>query len=503
MTKMNMQYVARRKITSISFFIALTALTFFHLTTIFLPSINLEFAFADAVDYFRTGNADLLEQYFRYQANTLAFPFAGYLLGILLPLDPLILLRLLSTFGLLMLGLSMRRIASFFGADFGLGFYFVLLLNPLIWTFAGRATADLFPAATAIYALSLTLRKDGNTASELSAGILFGVAGILKYHVLGLSVVLFFASCPLLGFRIAARKTALVTFVGLSIVAAFLIFNHLKFGFVLTPERYQEIHHLSFRNYFGNLIGYFGFIILILTPFVFIVPKFQNALIESWKIALSAAAAAFFFGFMFVVDSGELNLGPLDHWISHSIRFGLLSLFVLTGLVALLLQLKQDPVFRRRKTLLLLGLFIVLLVFSSTRPAQRYLIAFFPFFLMLLPPTVFTRKRIVLPTLALLVLANTFIAYSQWSTGMAAQRMVYFLIEARKIEATDPGDIGGHVGNLFRGSDPKKASFRVVSGRVSDAIFMSESPFSFARKTYSLVPISSGSEMEGHPTEKK
>ena len=43
-----------------------------HVLLILLPSVNLEFAFVDAAGYFADSDQSLLNQYFSYQANTLA-----------------------------------------------------------------------------------------------------------------------------------------------------------------------------------------------------------------------------------------------------------------------------------------------------------------------------------------------------------------------------------------------------------------------------------------------
>lgn len=72
----------------------------FHLAALWLPFVNLEWAFVDAAKYFETGNNSLLERYFTVQANTLGTSLLAYAIHSILPFLPLeILPRLLSIAG--------------------------------------------------------------------------------------------------------------------------------------------------------------------------------------------------------------------------------------------------------------------------------------------------------------------------------------------------------------------------------------------------------------------
>jgi len=119
-----------------------------HLLLILLPSVNLEFAFVDAAHYFSRRDQALLDQYFNYQANTLGLPWLAWLVSHVLPmLDMLTVVRLLSVSGIVIMASSFLRLSRYMGEQSSLGLLAFLLLNPLIWTYSGRATADFLPAA--------------------------------------------------------------------------------------------------------------------------------------------------------------------------------------------------------------------------------------------------------------------------------------------------------------------------------------------------------------------
>jgi hypothetical protein len=75
-----------------------------------LPSVNQEFVFTDGARFFIDHNPVLLEHYFTYQANTLGIPWLASLVARLLPgLDMLVVVRLLSVSGLVLLNWSVSR----------------------------------------------------------------------------------------------------------------------------------------------------------------------------------------------------------------------------------------------------------------------------------------------------------------------------------------------------------------------------------------------------------
>ena len=465
-------------------------MTLLHLLTIGLPPVNLEFAFADASQYFKNGDSRLLDQYFKYQANTIAIPYFGYLVSNLLNIEPLYALRTLSTFGLLAIVLSVRKIALFADLRPNLAFYIVLMLNPLIWTYSGRATADILPAAIALLSMSVLFDARLSWYRSFSAGVLFGAACSLKYH----SIILFPLVFLILTIRLDWRKamTHFLTFTApsIAIVSIFIFMIYTSFGFILTPPAYQNIHSLGFNSQINNLLGYFGFLFLLAFPFSFFRDSFtQKEIPPSFYLALlSISLFSFFIGYLFLPSNGELDLGPLNRWISPQMSSGMLTLFASIGVFSLCSQIRSEHP-NRNKILIITGIAVFIFVLSFTRPAQRYLIYVLPFFLLTLNHGLFKSNRIVIPTVVILFSVNTFVAYSQWCTGAASIKMVEHVISQDLISVTNPGDIEGHVGNYFKTKPADNYIYKVVAGRLPDAIYTTESPYTFGKKSYSLVQV--------------
>jgi hypothetical protein len=165
--------------------LAILVLTLLHLPFIFLPSLNLEFAFAGAAQYFQTGEQALLNQYFHFQANTLAFPFFISLIAKLFHSNNYLLIgRLLSLVGSVGFAISLLKLMESLMLSSKTQYVSILLLNPLVWVFSSRATADLLPAALATLAISLLISSSANYTVIVAAAVVMGFAGLLKYHVL-------------------------------------------------------------------------------------------------------------------------------------------------------------------------------------------------------------------------------------------------------------------------------------------------------------------------------
>ena len=128
-----------------------------HLAFIDLPSINFEWAFVDAARYFGLHQQELLVRYFGVEANPLGVPLLGYIIHLILPfLNIDIIPRLLAISGFAFLAFALLRISERAGIALSAPLLTaIIFLNPLIWTFGGRGTADFFPAALALCAVAL------------------------------------------------------------------------------------------------------------------------------------------------------------------------------------------------------------------------------------------------------------------------------------------------------------------------------------------------------------
>ncbi|MFT7228754.1 MAG: hypothetical protein ACI8PW_001344 [Methylophilaceae bacterium] len=467
------------------FIVAFTILI--HSIFIFAPTVNLEFSFVDATEYFSFLNPVQLDQYFFYQANTLALSYFTHLVSAILPnVTPLVLIRLTNLIGLVLLTIGIKKICHYLNIKNYTILLLLIVLNPLVWTYSGRATADFLPVAVGIFSVSLVLGSGNIYLRSLVSGLLLGLSVTLKYH--SLSLLVFMAVLLLLKEKRAAViiKMSIVTAITFLILGFYLVIIKFGFGFWITPEKYQEVHRLNFLNIINNLILYLGFLGLLTVPTFFLSKSFYEPLQTKWKHILIIFTALLLFGAYLSTDMGELNFGPLDSFFNSKLRLLMLSLLCL---VTVMLTFMSNQKESKIRSYLWLVILLTLLVFSISRPAQRYLLFIIPFFILALPEKIIECKKLISTTIIIFVLANSFIELSRWSTGTAAILMTKRLEKGNLIKQTNPGAIEAHVGNFFFSTKDAEKLYIVVSGKSDKSIFTSTAGLGIYKKSFSLEKI--------------
>ena len=462
---------------------------FAHVLLALLPAINLEFAFVDAARYFHTGDINLINQYFRLQANTIGLPILASFVATFFPkLDILIIIRLLSTSGIILLGIGIINFAKFLKRDDALNLLLLILLNPLVWVFSARATADFLPAALGIFAISIVLAKDTSNFTVICSGILLGLAAILKYH----AIFLLFFLIPCLWnpttkvFKF--KYFSIIFLISLSLLSLFLFFVFKNFGFWVTPPAFQSIHGISLSGLVNNFFLYSGYLILICAPSSFVFYQWRDFFYKYMFRFISIFISIFLLGYLCFYDGGELNFGPLDRFINKNISAGLFSLLSLQILLPFFFDSKKHLFSDINKSLTIALLFVIG-AFSLTRPSQRYLLVILPIFVCLISRKIISNKYIFYTSIMIFTLMDIFIAYSQWCTGTAAQKMVDAIRSAGLINITDAGAIEGHVGNQFNINNRYTAKYTVIAGNDDFAKIKVQSGLSMIDKKFSLIEI--------------
>lgn len=469
-------------------FILIVGIFMAHLLSFTLPSVNLEFAFVDAARYFNSKDISLLDQYFRFQANTLGIPYLGHLTSLILPnLSGLVALRLLSTLGVVLLGLSIINICNFLNRKDIVSLLLLILLNPLIWIYSGRATADFLPSALGIFSISLIISKDKSTAKILFASILMGIAAILKYHSILLILILI---CFLYDYKIKRfewKIFSIFSSISILILLFYIILVHKYFGFWITPPAYLKIHQINISGIINNYFLYLGYLVILCAPPSLALPRWRYFLSKNKYWIIGGGILLFTCGFLGFHDSGELNLGPLNAFINQKILAGLALLLSSFFFTSFFIKSKGEIRTFNRSAIIAIGL--VILILSLTRPAQRYLLFVIPFYILLLPKSVISSKTVINCSLGLYLLANIYVGYSQWCTGTSANRIVEKIRQANLLSVTDPGDIVVHVGNQFNTANDNNFAYTVVSGYIPGARIYSQSGILFLKKSFSLVEV--------------
>lgn len=470
--------------------VAFTALaTLGRLAMLTWPSVNLEFAFADAALYFQRGDASLIAEYFSLQANTVAIPFGvAHVARLFGDASLLGTARALSLCGVPLLAWGLYRLCRQLGRTDADKVSLYVTLNPLVWIYASRATADFLPVALGVLAVSFL--SDATLGGRRVAGgaLLLGLAAVMKYHAVFL---LLFAAALTLGrgrSAITPRVVAVVLTAMSAPLIAYLIAAHEAFGFWVTPPEFQSKHQFSSLGVLSNAICYAGYLTLLAWPTVALLPEWRSFIRRNWRPALAALVILPVAGALLITDNGEMNMGPLDRWVSPEGRTALFTLFA-AGMALPLLAGRVDgrpPDSASRALWMAAACF--LLILSFTRPAQRYLLFIIPFVVLAIPATFFSNRRLFHATLILFCAANAFADASRWCTGTAAERMVREVQSRGLMERTDPGAVLPHAGSPFFRAQRGQLAFTIVAGTAPDALVTTRAGLSFFEKSYSLVP---------------
>lgn len=329
-------------------FVAVLSALIVHSLLLNFSGVNLEFTFVDAANYFKNLNPILIQQFFYYEANTLGVPYLAYCISSFLPkIEMLFLIRIMNLLGLILMSIGIINICRFLNKKNYVGILILLILNPLIWTYVGRATSDFLPMSLGIYSISLALDRHNFSFKNIFATFSFAFSSILKYHSLALLIFL----CALLSYKyppiFILKRIVLISIITIAILIYYLLIIKTNFGFWVIPIKFQQQFAITIPNIFNNFILYTGFLALLVLPTSFISKDFIFHLMKFWKKFIFVLLALFFFASVFLVDRGELNFGPLDTYLGEKFRILILSLLIFIPLLFIVIP-DKDRNFRWR-----------------------------------------------------------------------------------------------------------------------------------------------------------
>jgi len=481
-----------------STFLVILIAILLHLSLLWLPGINLEWVFSDGAKYFETRDPILLKHYFLIQANTLGMPFLASILHRLLPfLDQNAIMRLFAASSFLLLGYSLLKLYSLLERDYSPALLLaVVFLNPVIWTFGGRGTADLFPAALTLFAITLFWQAESSPLRLTIAVAAYGIAITLKYHAALLLPLIGLESLtrPGANIRRAALRFILVVALILVIPVAYIIAAKQLYGFWFLPQAFHTKHgaNPSLSSVVMNMIGYAGYLSLLLVPYsLFTVWERVNTARKA-LITLVVTIVVFIAGFYGLALGEEMGFGPLDAYIDPRIYSGV---FLVFGAICVLLSKEilletTTPSARRYILCMVLGVFLSIALLSFTRPAQRYLLFVLPLAYFFALNKSRSGKFIAVATIVLYGMLNLFITLNQVASGTVAQNMVQQITARGLLDDTEAGDLMGTAGNRFpdQVDGATHKHYTVIAGKSPKALFTVESrPAPLVRKVLSLV----------------
>jgi hypothetical protein len=470
-----------------------------HLAFCYLPFINQEWAFSDAARYFEARNEEYIERYFSIQANTLGIPLLAFLAHKIMPfLDIGVIPRLLAISGFVFLGAALLRLNRLLDSRVHpVILLAVVFLNPLVWTFGGRGTADLLPASLALLGVVLFWERPRGIAQLGLASAIFSVAITLKYHTALLLPLIWLEalSRPQAAFGPTVARLSVVAVAMALLPIGYLLAVRHSFGFWVTPPDFQDQLSLTPDMTFviENFSGYTGHLLLLAAPLSIFLILQQIRSPRDFALLAGLATGLFLLGFFFLTSNGEMNFGPLDPYLDSRVLSGvfLASLCVFLPIGRRFIGAFKIPSEASRLArCFLLGALVFIGVLSLSRPAQRYLLFLLPLGFCFILPALRHRKTLIGITLAFYILFDIYIGLSQYATGRSATELTEQIIAANLLEVTHAGALAGHTGNRFPLHSAIAKKYIVVAGKSPRQILYAESqPLPFVRKAFSVVPI--------------
>jgi hypothetical protein len=473
-----------------------------HLALIGIPGVNLEYAFVAGTRYLTGGKTEDLELFQHYQANTFGVPLVALALQKTAPFfDWNVYLRMASILGIPIFAVATYGVARALGLQGGrLSCAIALcLLNPFIWVFSGRGTADFLPAAVGMAGLWILWTYSGLRATVL-AGLTLGLAIVLKYHAFVFAVVAvvyqLLHSSESLGDRL--KRALRLSLVVVLIPATYLISVDLMLGYWLTPERHQQALGFNAADSIGTFSQYATYMVMLTLPFsvVFSVKEWSSVRHGRWLVPATVLATSLVCGY-FIAPGEEMSFGPLNRIFSRdlltstAIGGGVLLGYILVRLHAL----SPADTTGERVRAMVYGITLFLLALSFTRPANRYLIMILPLGYLLLLRSLPERPVIIAAflTFPALVGLNAYFTCYQIATGRAASELAARIDASQLLPVTDPGAVEMHAGDRFFSylHHPKK--YTVLEGRPPNAVMTVEEKCfgGLVRRSYSVVPNTS------------
>jgi len=401
---------------------------FVHLLYMNTPFVNFEWVYKVGTNYFLSHDIALQKEFFFHQANPITYSFVSsffvYLFG-----DSYINYRIAALIGGTLILISLSKEKNIF-------LILMVALNPIFWIYSGRAYAELLSVGLMFLALDIN-------GKGYLRGVLGGFAAAVKYHsflftgpywgLKWLQSAWFKKSLNLKDFNFIALVTSIIVFIG------FLLVNLGFYDIWVIPDKFKTTYSvnpsLNLSGFINNFFGY-GFYISALF-FITIPYVIKHSKLKSHLIAIFLSLALAFWN----QDTGEMNFGLLDSLLGTEF----ILLIKVIGFWNFLLCL--ELFWKNKKSRLIVStILIFLLILSSTRPAQRYLLYIIPFWALLIVYSkvhlhAFYRWGYIL-TISVLTLFSTLY---QVSTANASKEVISW--SQNKNMQIDTYEIYAHVGD--------------------------------------------------------
>lgn len=480
------------------------------------PFVNFEYAFSEATHALTDPTyTQGLDRYWFSQANPLGYSAVAALIMKTLHLDNSFwacrLPSLMAGMAILFAGwILVREIGASSAKLFNL-WAAVTTLNPLVWVYTGRATADVLPTGLMCLAFALCYVAKGRTKFHVAAGLLFTLAILVKFNAILLGcgfVYLTFSARETAGKSLAKRSLPLLCYTALpgAALLTYLTWTYANFGILLVadgpkdtlkPTEYVADFPATLTMYLSFLVTMLGFLAL-LTPLKIFKTLPRPEALRIMAIAVVSAGICSWI-LIYFSNGGEMDYGGLNKVVPEAV-FALMRIGCLALAIFLLSGVMHDALCKGDRFAMFLATAMLpyLAISSCFRPTQRYLLLCLPFvlfYLIVRSPVVIQRYTQWCGWLSAAVFAGVSlfgVAYQVAQAG-AAENMAQWIEQNGKIKQVSPGDIQPHAGQHFPLRLNPFTPWVVQTKPFSEALHR-ETVQVFGRviRTYYLCPVGDG-----------
>ena len=463
-----------------------------HLILINLLPVNFEHTFSEFALEFFANPFQEINNYYKYQANTISFPLIVAVIKIILPFlnEPQI-AKLIPSFASIFLCFGVFRLSKIYSIKDKSILVLLISLNPFLWTMGHRGTPDFISPALAIFAMSYLILNT-NIPKKIFFSFLLGIAILIK-PITGI-ILIFINIHHLLrndfNFMKVFKNLFIINFVSLFFFTLYLIFIYYNFNFFLTPHYYKQSLIIdNLHLFFNNLILYIGY------TYMLIIPLRLNSLFTNFRkkdyyfnfIFFLFAVAIFFVGKLYLIPQLELNLSFISKIIGRDIEVGVYTFCFALFLIDCLFNKTYFSLKKKIILPLFLTLITYFLIISFFSPSQRYIIVIVPFFYLIF--FIFSKNTNYVLCISLYIFLNLLLLLNQYINGKLSRDIVDDLKKTNLITLTCPGVIEAHAGNFFEISNKEciEPTYHVVYGNRDKKILFREIKILFFSKSLSVI----------------
>lgn len=415
---------------------------------IFLPTFNLEWQFLDLANYFNNRSSILdLKTFKIFQANTSFYSLLISQLKFKNFLEEAYFIRAINLVSLPILVFNLNIITDYINKNF---FYnnnliyphlvFYIIFTPIIFLLLGKAFPDYFSFFFVICSISSYIK---NRNFLFIFFLIF--ATILKPLALYIFPILLIIS--FLKNKNFYEKKIIFSLFAATLLAILYIYLVDGVLFESGHKNYTKFTLLGSVSNYLMYISYLSVLLLFFIPYklYYFFQKKKNKKIISY---LSLSILSYY---MLRNNYGEMNYGFISTLIKSN--FANISLYILSILSFLLIT--DEIIFQRKKPekyfFFSINISILILAVFVERPAQRYLIYIYPFYLLFFFCYFQSAnlKKILILNILCFALINFFQFFYYMNFAEAANKIYKELSDKKILEQTNPLDISHVIGYKF------------------------------------------------------